>query len=75
MVLKRLYPTRGNDMDREREALQIWLSWILGAVAGSLICALFFGVAALEIFLVCALVGYFLVKRVIGKRESQPILV
>jgi len=63
-------------MDREREALlQIWLSWILGTVAGSLISALFFGISTLEVFLVCALIGYFLIKWLIGKREHQPILV
>ena len=58
-----------------KEFLQIWLSWLLGTVAGSLISAILFDAVALEAFLVCALIGRFLLRRLIEKREPQPVLV
>lgn len=58
-----------------KESLQVWLSWLLGTVAGSLISALIFDAVALEAFLLCALIGRFLLRRVIEKREPKPVLV
>jgi len=58
-----------------KESLQIWLSWLLGTAAGSLVSAMFFDAVALEAFLLCALIGRFLLRRLIEKRETQPVLV
>jgi len=57
------------------EFFQVWLSWLSGIITGSLISAIFFGAVALEVFLVCALIGHFIIKRLIKKREPQPIVV
>lgn len=58
-----------------KEFLQIWLSWILGTVAGSLISAVFLDAVALEAFLLCALIGVFLLRRLVERREPRPVLV
>jgi len=63
-------------MDKEhKEFFQIWLSWLLGTAVGSLISAIFFDAVALEVFLLCALIGHFLFRHLIKKREPQPVLV
>ena len=63
------------DMGKHSEDfLQKWLGWLFGIAAGSLLCSLFFGFIALDVFLLCAVIGYFVIRKSVKKNKLRTIL-